>query len=98
MAGASEQTERVAYVSGNWSAGRDGTAGAFELQFVTEDERRHSVRVAPQDVAAVLAMTRASDVLLWDPNADTLIAPNLAGEWMQLTWSAGDARCAGRPH
>ena len=55
-----EQVRRPSALLSQWQlgAGPDGTAGAFELQFVTEDEQRHSVRVAPQDVAAVLAMTR----------------------------------------
>jgi hypothetical protein len=98
VAGASETTERVAYVNGNWTAGSDGENGSFELLIVTEGETRHALRVTSEDMGGVVALIRTSNVLLWDPQARTLIAANLAGEWIQRSWSAGDQRQVGPPH
>lgn len=49
-------------------------------------------------MATVIAMTQASSARLWDPEAQTLIAANLAGEWIQRSWAAGEKRQVGRPH
>ena len=98
MAGASEDTQRVTYVNANWSSNDGPDSSAFELQIVTEDQSRHAVEIGASDVAAVLALIQASGVMLWDPVGRTLIAANLAGEWIQPSWSAGDRRLAGEPH
>lgn len=63
---------------------------------VTESGRRHSVSVAPEEMAAVVALLRASPVLLWDAEGGTLIAADLVGGWLPSSWSAADAQ-HGRP-
>jgi uncharacterized protein YbdZ (MbtH family) len=94
VAGASAQTQRVRYVNANWTAGRTDDE-AFELMVVTEDEERHSVATTAAQLAVLVALTQARDVvMLWDPEGRTLIAANLLGEWIQPAWSAGAARTA----
>lgn len=92
------QTQRVTYVDGNWTAAKEGGSGSFELQVITEDDTRHALHVTAEEMVALVAMTQASRVMPWDPAAGTLIAGNLAGEWIQHSWSAGEQRQAGRPH
>jgi hypothetical protein len=94
MPGAGPNTLRVRYVNANWSAGADGDDGEFALLIVTEDDQRHSVPVGPAAVSALLTLVRDSPVLLWDPDAATLIAANLVGDWLPLDWS-GLARTKG---
>lgn len=80
------------YVNANWSAGQPDD-GAFEVMIVTEDERRHSLSVGATQMAVLVALTQARDVvMLWDPEGQTLIAANLVGEWIQSSWSAGGRR------
>ena len=45
-----------------------------------------------EEAAAVVALTQAGSMLLFDAESRTLIAANLVGEWIQSTWSAGDGR------
>jgi|SRR6266851_10263582 len=83
MPGASEQTRRVKIVNANWAAGPDGDHGRFEVMIVTEDDQRHVV--APSAAAmtaliALIALTQADTVLLWDPADRTLIAANVVGK------------------
>ncbi len=92
MAGASNQTKRVTYLNANWSAGDATTNGQFELLVVLEDGVRESVPLTAVDLTAITSLVRAQSVLLWDPEARTLIAANLLGEWLQQDWKAGDAR------
>ena len=87
MPGAGPNTLRVRYVNANWSAGADGSDGGFSLLLVTEDDERHTVAASPVAVSALLALVRDSPVLLWDPDAATLIAANLVGEWLPLDWT-----------
>jgi hypothetical protein len=89
--GASAQTQRVAYVNANWSAGR-GDDAAFELMVVTQDEERHASAVPAAQMGALVALTQVQDVvLLWDPEGQTLIAANLLGEWLPPTAPADAA-------
>ncbi len=95
MSGASGATERVEYVNANWtpSAGvGSGSRSRFELLIVTESGDRHALPVKSEDMAALIALTQASSVLLWDPEAEALIAANLVGQWLQDTWSARSSR------
>ena len=87
MAGAGTNTRRVSFVNANWTAGGDGEDGEFALLLVTEDEERHTVSVSPAAFSALVQVVRDSPVLLWDPDAGTLIAANLLGEWLPLDWS-----------
>ena len=94
MAGASKSTKRVSYVNMNWEAGPDGADGSFRFLIVTEDDERHVISPGPLATTALIALTQASDVLLWDPENRTLVAANLVGEFFQQDWKAGDARRA----
>ena len=80
MPGASEQTRRVKIVNANWVAGRDGDHGRFEVMMVTEDDQRHVAAPSPEAMVALIALTQADTVLLWDPADRTLIAANLVGK------------------
>jgi predicted nucleic acid-binding Zn ribbon protein len=80
MPGASEQTRRVKIVNANWVAGRDGDHGRFEVMMVTEDDQRHVAAPSPEAMTALIALTQADTVLLWDPADRTLIAANLVGK------------------
>jgi hypothetical protein len=80
MPGASEQTRRVTIVNANWAAGPDGDDGRFEVMMVTEDDQRHVVAPSPAATAALIALTQADTVLMWDPADRTLIAANLVGK------------------
>jgi hypothetical protein len=79
MPGASEQTRRVKIVNANWVAGPDGDHGRFEVMIVTEDDQARVVAPSPEAMSALIALTQADAVLLWDPADRTLIAANLVG-------------------
>jgi predicted nucleic acid-binding Zn ribbon protein len=79
MPGASEQTRRVKVLNANWVAGSDGTDGRFEVMIITEDDQQHVVAPSPAAMAALVALTQANTVLLWDPANRTLVAANLVG-------------------
>ncbi|HEX6527836.1 MAG TPA: hypothetical protein VF070_48625 [Streptosporangiaceae bacterium] len=80
MPGASEQTRPVRVVNANWVAGADGSDGRFEIMFITEDDQRHVVAPSPAATSALIALTQADTVLLWDPSNHTLIAANVIGK------------------
>ena len=80
MPGASEQTRRVKTVNANWVAGPAGDHGRFEVMIVTEDDQKHVVAPSPAAMTALIALTQAGTVLLWDPADRTLIAANLVGK------------------
>jgi predicted nucleic acid-binding Zn ribbon protein len=79
MPGASEQTRRVKVLNANWVAVSDGTDGRFEVMIITEDDQQHVVAPSPAAMAALVALTQANTVLLWDPANRTLVAANLVG-------------------
>ena len=79
MPGASEQTQPVKIVNANWVAGPDGDDGRFEIMIVTEDDQRHVAAPGPAAMTALIALTQAGTVLLWDPADRTLIAANVVG-------------------
>ena len=82
MPGASEQTRRVKVVNANWAAGSDGEHGEFMVMIVTEDDQRYVVTPSPEAMTALIALTQANTVLLWDSASRTPIAANLVGEWL----------------
>jgi hypothetical protein len=82
MPGASAQTRRVKAVNTNWVAGADGGDGRFELMIVTEDDQRHTMALSAASMTAVVALTQADTVLLWDPSNRTLITANLVGTYL----------------
>jgi hypothetical protein len=86
MPGASEQTRRVKIVNANWVAGPDGDHGRFEVLMVTEDDQRHVAAPSPEAMTALIALTQADTVLLWDPADRTLIAANIVGK---MPWTEG---------
>jgi hypothetical protein len=87
MPGASEQTRPVTIVNANWVAGPDGDHGRFEIMIVTEDDQRHVVAPSPAAMSALIALTQADTVLLWDPAGRTLIAANIVGT---MPWTERD--------
>lgn len=88
MSGASHLTRRVTVMNANWTAGLAGEDGSFAFMIVTEDVERHTVELSPAAAVAVIAMTQADVVLLWDPKARSLIVTNLVGHWLDKDWSA----------
>jgi hypothetical protein len=80
MPGASEQTRQVKILNANWRAGADGEDGRFELMMITADDERHVITPSPAAVTALIALTQAPTVLLWDPAGHTLIAANIVGK------------------
>jgi hypothetical protein len=80
MPGASEQTRRVKALNANWVPGAAGEDGHFELLLVTSDDERHVVAPSPTAVTALVALSQADTVLLWDPGDATLIVGNIVGE------------------
>jgi hypothetical protein len=82
--GASEQTRRVKTLSANWVAEEEGGDGRFELLLITEDDERHVVSPSPAATSALVALSQADTVLLWDPEGRTLIAADVVG---QMPWS-----------
>ena len=79
MPGASEHTQPVKIINANWVAGPDGDHGRFEVMFITKDDQRHVAAPSPEAMSALIALTRADTVLLWDPAGRTLIAANIVG-------------------
>jgi predicted nucleic acid-binding Zn ribbon protein len=94
MPGASEQTRQVKIVNANWTAGPDGDHGRFEIMIVTEDDQRHVAAPSPAAMTALIALTQADTVLLWDPADRTLIAANLVGKmpWTEQAQPSAPAR------
>lgn len=84
MPGASEHTQQVKIVNANWVPGDDGEDGRFEVMFITEDDQRHVVTPSPAAVTALLAITQAPTILMWDPDGPILIAANLVGK---MAWT-----------
>ena len=80
MPGASAQTRQVKIVNANWVPGEDAQDGSFEVMFITDDDERHVVRPSPTAVSALVALTQAPTVLLWDPDGPVLIAANIVGK------------------
>ena len=85
MPGASQQTRRVTNINANWKPDTDPPDGRFELQVITDDEKRYELTASPSSMTALLALANADTVLAWDPTNRTLIAANLVGTmaWTQ---------------
>jgi len=92
VSGASSRTRRVSVVNANWTAGSAGEDGFFALLIITEDGERHTAELSPAAAIAVVAMTQADTVLLWDSEARSLIVANLVGHWLDKDWSADTRR------
>jgi hypothetical protein len=84
MPGASEHTRQVKVVNANWTPGQEGQEGRFEVLLVTDDDERHFLRPSPTAVSALVALTQAPTILLWDPDGPTLIAANVVG---RMPWT-----------
>jgi hypothetical protein len=87
MAGASEQARRVKVLNANWIAGTDQDDGRFEIMVVTDDDQQHTMAPSASSMAALIALTQAETVLVWDPADRTLIAANLVG---RMPWTEPD--------
>jgi hypothetical protein len=79
-------TRRVTTISANWTAGEDADDGRFEVLIITEDDERHVVAPSPEAMTALVALTQAETVLLWDPSDRTLIVANVVGK---MPWTKG---------
>jgi hypothetical protein len=79
MPGASEQARPVKILNANWVAGKDGDDGRFEIMIVTDDDQHHTMAPSPASITALIALTQANAVLVWDPTDRTLIAANIVG-------------------
>src|SRR5258708_13654722 len=66
MPGASEHARKVKILNANWVAGTDGGDGQFEVMTVTDDDRTDAVPVSPASITALIALTQAGTVLVWD--------------------------------
>jgi hypothetical protein len=75
----------VKILNANWTAGTDGGDGQFEVMIVTDDDQKHTVPVSPASMSALVALTQADTVLVWDAENRTLIAANVIGKmpWTQ---------------
>jgi hypothetical protein len=80
MPGASKQARPVKILNANWVAGEDGDDGRFEIMIVTDDDQQHTVAPSPASMVALIALTQANAVLVWDPADRTLIAANIVGK------------------
>ena len=87
MPGASEKARRVTILNANWVAGADGGDGQFEVMIVTDDDQKHAVRISAASITALIALTQAKTVLVWDPVDRTLIAANLVG---RMPWTENE--------
>ena len=85
MSEADEDARRVKIVNAKWVAGGDGTDGSFQLMIVTSDDRQYFVTPSPAAMSALIALTQATTVLVWDPSDRTLFAANLRGT---MPWTA----------
>jgi hypothetical protein len=92
MPGASEQTRRVKVLNANWVAGVDGDDGRFELMIVTDDDEQHTLAPSPAAMTALVALSQADTILLWDPTNRTLIVANLVGKWLEVIPGSSDVR------
>ena len=86
MPGASEMTRRVKTINANWTAGEDGDEGRFGVLIITEDDERHVVAPSAAAMTALVALTQAKTVLMWDPSDRTLIVANIVGK---MPWTEG---------
>jgi hypothetical protein len=85
MPGASQQTSQIKVINANWTAGPDGEDGKFEVMIVTTDDQQHAINPSPAAMTALMALTQADAILLWDPTNRTLIAANIVGTWLTPT-------------
>jgi hypothetical protein len=51
---------------------------------ITEDDQHHTMVPSPASMTALVALTQADTVLLWDPTNRTLIAANVVG---RMPWT-----------
>jgi hypothetical protein len=84
MPGASKQTRRVKVLNANWTAGPDGDDGHLEVMIVTDDDQQHILAPSPAAMTALVALSQADTVLLWDPTNRALIIANLVGKWLEV--------------
>jgi hypothetical protein len=84
MPGASDEARRVKNLNANWIAGAEGEDGRFDVQIITDDGERHHLTPSAAAMTALIALTQADAVLVWDPPNRTLIAANLVG---RMPWT-----------
>jgi len=72
----------VKNLNANWAAGSDGEDGTFQVMIVTNDDEHYTVAPSPAAVTALIALSKANTVLLWDAQNRSLIAANVVGTWI----------------
>lgn len=93
MPGASDRTKPIKNLNANWTPGKDGEDGRFEILMITDDDEGHVVTPSPAAVAALVAIATADTVLMWDPEGPSVIAANIMGR-MPWTDTLGVAAAA----
>lgn len=73
-------------LNANWCAGQDAEDGRFEVMIVTDDDEKHMTSPSPASVTALIALTQADTVLMWDSTNRTLIPANVVG---RMPWTEG---------
>jgi len=74
----------VTTVNANWIPNSSGTEGRFDVLLITDDGDRHVAPASPAEMCALIALTQAPTVLLWDPADHTLIVANIRG---RMPWT-----------
>jgi hypothetical protein len=87
MPGASDTTQPVKTLNANWIPDPEGGDGQFELMIVTEEDQHYTMAATPASISAVVALSKADTVLLWDQTNRTLIAANIVG---QMPWTVAN--------
>jgi hypothetical protein len=68
------------------SRGPTAGDGRFEITIITGDDERHVLPASAVSVTAVVALTQAVTVMMWDPPNRTLIAANVVGQTLWTVW------------
>jgi hypothetical protein len=79
MPGASQNSRPVKILNANWNPSSADGAGAFEIMLITDDDQRHVAPASPAEVTALVALSQAGTVMVWDPEDSTLIVANVVG-------------------
>ena len=58
------------------------------MLLVTEDDERHVVRLRADEVTAFASLLKPDSVLLFDPEAQTVVFANVLGEWLPGDFTA----------
>ena len=88
MPGASKETRRVKIMNANWVPDEAAGDGLFEVMIVTEDDQRYYAPASPGSMTALVALSKADTVMMWDPTNRSLIVANIVGT---MPWTVGSS-------